>query len=205
MLADGSAPAEVYAAHILSQYLSALAPAEGQVRIVDLATAAGSHLQHVNCYVGYEAAVGPGHVPSAQLMSLRGPVGRGGDDAFLIGQAPESGGHSIVLAAAPNSSRGAANAAFELLRGACGFQFLGPNATVPPPRVPLAGMNLTTGVTPDLQFTLRDTTQVEGMLYAGGSLGHSHAAQVNRAGVLGRFSQAVGLNGRSAQPRPHAV
>ena len=42
VLADGSAPAEVYAAHILSQYLSALAfPAEGRVRVVDLATAAG--------------------------------------------------------------------------------------------------------------------------------------------------------------------
>ena len=36
------------------------------------------------------------------------------------------------------------------------------------------------------------------MLYAGGSLGHSLAARESRARVLGRFSQAVGLNGRFA-------
>ena len=39
------------------------------------------------------------------------------------------------------------------------------------------------------------------MLYAGGSLGHSLAARESRARVLGRFSQAVGLNGRFAHGR----
>eukprot|EP01048_Picozoa_sp_COSAG05_P002149 COSAG05_NODE_81_length_21024_cov_3228.036603_3_plen_658_part_00 len=194
VLAHGSSASEFYAAQILSQHLSAVAPRGEQVRVVDLAASAAGH---VNCYVGYLAAVGPGHVSAAKLVELRGPKGRGGDDAFLITQAPQDSGHSIVLAAAPNSSRGTANAAIELLRGACGFQFLGPNATALP-QLPLLAMNLTFGVRPDPQFTLRDTTEVEGMIYAAGSLGYSHAERVARANVLDRFSQAVGLNGRFA-------
>ena len=91
VLAHSSSASEVYAAQILSQHLPAVAPRGERVCVVDLAASAGGH---VNCYVG------PGHVSAAQLVGLRGPTGRGGDDAFLIAQAPKDSSHSIVLAAA---------------------------------------------------------------------------------------------------------
>jgi hypothetical protein len=204
---NNASAAELYAASTLSQYLTAAVGRPVPVISTEEARSNRSSPVHagVRVYVGYHAAVELGKVPAARLLALAGEAGRG-DDAFIIAAAMAAGspttGH-VALASAPTSVRGTANAAFEFLRSSCGFHFLAPAATAAPQK-PLRSINVTGRVVLDPLFVLRDTTEVEGMLYA--AWGRDRTDEIKRVAVLGNFSQAVGLNGRFAHgPVPNEM
>jgi hypothetical protein len=181
----GASAIEQYAAGVLSEHLAQLIGRPVDVVSIETAKSNRTVGAETRCCVGFNASVALGGIPAAQLLAL------GGDDAFVV-----AAGHgSIALGSSPSSARGAANAAFELLRQ-CGFQFLAPNATVPPAQIPRRIIGVTVGTTLDPPFVLRDTTEVEGMVYT--AWGNTYQARIQRAAVLGAFSQAVGLNGRFA-------
>jgi hypothetical protein len=197
VLDHNATAAEAYAAGVLSQHMATVTG--GPVPIVSVAQATNhSASLSTQCYVGFRAAVEGGKVSAASLLTLAGSGEPGrGDDAFLIAKAAGPFG-SVALASCPLSARGTPNSVFEFLRRACGFQFLAPGATVPPPQRPQLAINITFGMTTDPPFTLRDTTEVEGMTYAGGNDGWTQPDRIARAAVLDSFSAAVGLNGRFA-------
>lgn len=182
---------ERYAAGVLSEHLTQMAGQQVGIISTEAAESNRTSRAQTRCCVGFNASVKLGAIPAAQLLALDGPTGLGGDDAFVLA----AGQGIIALGASPSSARGAANAAFELLRQ-CGFLFLAPGATVPPAQMPRRFISVAVGTTLDPPFTLRDTTEVEGMLYA--AWGDTHQARVKRTAVLDSFSQSVGLNGRFA-------
>jgi len=186
LVVDSNASAvERYAASTLSEHLAVAIGRPVPVLSIEEARANASTGTQVWLCVGYRAAVELGRVAASQLDALGHA-----DDAFVT--AARAG--IIALAAPPSSARGTANAAFDFLRS-CGFRFLAPGVTVPPQR-PLRRINVTSGMTADPPFTLRDTTEVEGMLWT--AWGSDRPAQIKRAAVMDSFSQAVGLNGRFA-------
>jgi hypothetical protein len=167
VLGRNASATERYAAAVLSQHLAAATGRPVPIVTVGEVRSNASTL----CSVGYQAAVGLGHIPAAKLDALAGSGGRG-NDAFMIavaapvktprtvlnathlgGAFTDSSPSFVALASFSGCIRGTANAAFAFLR-ACGFDFLAPGAIVPP-QMPLTHMTLQTGATYDPPFSLR--------------------------------------------------
>ena len=162
---------EAFAARTLAQHL----------RLPTRAPLAAREHPAPQIAVGYDASRAIG----ASASRLTGLAAKGGDAFCLLSAAGGVGAGSVAVGAAANSTRGAMNGAFELLRR-LGFEFLAPDETVAPPfplRLPWAELDHTHSP----PFESRDMETMETMQGKGWPVYHPT-----------NLSAALGFNGRYA-------